>query len=189
MRYGVTCCVIAISLLLEAIVNHNINYCQSCQGMHLWRARPCTSHLREWTLRKTANIIGHTSFASATSERKCLDAGVEELDLESSIGDRCRLTDQLIQPLFRGKPIAAIVDIVAVRGPRRLAVDRYAEAHGAVLARWSHDEVKVARVEAVRNPTIWTVQYDCLLPHRPVARQRPLIEAEARRSSINTASI
>src|SRR5262245_41050779 len=116
MRYGVTCCVIAISLLLEAIVNHNINYCQSCQGMHFDGRDPaslvalrsrrsttrqigkqtsignaelgrlarkghatCTSHLREWTLRKKAHIIDRTSFASAKSERERLDAGVEEL--------------------------------------------------------------------------------------------------------------
>ena len=49
--------------------------------------------------------------ASAERERERLHAGIEELDLELSIDDRLRLSDQLIQPLFDHRAVAALVHV------------------------------------------------------------------------------
>src|SRR5215208_591755 len=64
---------------------------------------------------------------SAERERKSLDARIEELDLELSIGDGLRLPDQLIQPLFGERAVALVVDVVSVSGARRLSVDEDAK--------------------------------------------------------------
>jgi hypothetical protein len=71
-----------------------------------------------------------TISASAERERERFDARVEELDLELSIRDGPGLTDQLIQPLFSGRSVAVGVDVDAVSGARRLAVDAHPKADG-----------------------------------------------------------
>ena len=55
---------------------------------------------------------------SAERERERLHASVEELDLELSIADRSRLSEQLIQALFDGRAVAAGVHVAAVSGTR-----------------------------------------------------------------------
>ena len=40
-------------------------------------------------------------------------------------------------------------------------------------------------MKAVRDPPIGAVEYGCLFPDRPLACQRPLIERQARRDSID----
>jgi len=54
---------------------------------------------------------------------------IEELDLELSIEDRLRLSNQLIQPRFHHRSVAAVVHIEAVRRTWRLSGNRYAETH------------------------------------------------------------
>ena len=55
---------------------------------------------------------------SAARERERLHASVEELDLELSIADRSRLSEQLIQALFDGRAAAAGVHVAAVSRTR-----------------------------------------------------------------------
>jgi predicted ATPase len=47
---------------------------------------------------------------------------------------------------------------------RRLPVERHAEAYGVPLPWQTHDEMKVARVKAVHDPTVGTAEDPQLLP-------------------------
>ena len=60
---------------------------------------------------------------SAEGERERLHPRIEELDLELSIDDGSRLSDQLIQPRFDHRAVAAAVHVEAVRRSRGLPVD------------------------------------------------------------------
>src|SRR5256885_15959587 len=93
----------------------------------------------------------------AERERKSLHAGIEKLDLEPSIGDRLRLSDQLIQPLLGNRAVALFVDIDSVGGARRLSIDEHAKSDGRSSLRRTHDQVKIARVKAVGDPPVGLV--------------------------------
>ena len=96
---------------------------------------------------------------SAERERKSLHARIEKLDLELSISDGLRLPDQLIQPLFGHRAVALFVDVDAVSSARRLSIDADAKAHGSSSRRRAHDEMKIAGVKAVRDPSVGLVQH------------------------------
>src|SRR5438046_2979993 len=113
---------------------------------------------------------------SAERESKSLHAGIEKLDLEPSISNRLRLSDQLIQPLLGNRAVALFVDIDSVRGTRRLPIDEHAKSHGRSSCHRTHDQVKIARVKAVGDPPVGFVQYDGLRLHRPIAGERPVIQ-------------
>src|SRR5207302_338289 len=51
---------------------------------------------------------------SSERERESLDAGIEKLDLECSIDDRLRLSDELMKTLFADFAASLVVDIDAV---------------------------------------------------------------------------
>ena len=51
---------------------------------------------------------------------KASTPGIEKLDLELSISNRLRLSDQLIQPLFGNRAVALVVNVNSVSSPRRL---------------------------------------------------------------------
>ena len=55
------------------------------------------------------------SLAECKGER--LHARVEEFDFEGSIDDRRRLPDELIEPLFVDRAIAALIDVRPWAGP------------------------------------------------------------------------
>src|SRR5207302_9719760 len=55
-----------------------------------------------------------------------LRARIEKLDGELAIGNRLRLPDQLVSPLLGHGAVAELIDIGAVRGSRRLAIDEHA---------------------------------------------------------------
>src|SRR6185295_13954866 len=117
---------------------------------------------------------------SAEREHKSLHARIEKLDLELSIGDGLRLSDQLIQPLFGKRSVALGVHVSSVSSARRLSVDQHAKSHGSSSHCRSHDEMKIAGVKAVRDPPVGLVQHSGLFLHRPIARKRPIIESQAR---------
>src|SRR5205814_5700200 len=72
-----------------------------------------------------------SSTGSAERERKSLHARIEELDLELSVGDGVRLSDQLIQPLLGNGTVALVVDVDSVSSARRLSIDEHAESNGS----------------------------------------------------------
>src|SRR5207249_1935989 len=67
---------------------------------------------------------------SAERERERLHARIEKLDRDLSIGDGLRLSDQLIQPLFRNRAVALVVNVKSVSRARRLPIDQHAKSHG-----------------------------------------------------------
>ena len=130
-----------------------------------------------------------SGLGSAEREGERLRTLIKELDLEPSIDDRLRLSNQLIQPLLDNRAVAAIVHVATVSRTRRLPVNRHAETYGDTLPRRSHDEMKVARVKATCDSAGAAVQDRCLLPHRPVPSQRPLIQSQAGRCGIKATSV
>ena len=126
---------------------------------------------------------------SAEREGERRHASIEELDLELSIDDRLRLSDQLIQPRFDHRAGAAVVHVEAVSRTRRLPVNRHAETHRVPLPRRTHDEMKVTRVKPVHDPTGGAAQDGCLPAHRPLANQRPFIERQATRGRIEATPV
>jgi hypothetical protein len=115
---------------------------------------------------------------SAERERKSLHARIEKLDLELSISDGLRLSDQLIQPLFGNRAVALGVNVNSVSSARRLSIDEHAKSHGSSSRCRSHDEMKIAGVKAVRDPPVGLVQHSGLFLHRPITRKGPMIESQ-----------
>ena len=66
----------------------------------------------------------------AEGERKSLHARIEKLDLELSISNGLRLSDQLIQPLFANRAVALVVNVNSVSSARRLSIEEHAKSHG-----------------------------------------------------------
>ena len=97
-----------------------------------------------------------------------------------SIHDRFRLPDQLIQPLIDGRAVAVLVDVEAMSRTWRAAVERHANTHGALSARRTHDQMKVARLKAARESAVGTGQNNRLPAHHPLAGKRPFIQPQAR---------
>ena len=64
-----------------------------------------------------------------SAERERLDSSIDEVDRECSLDNRLRLADQLVEPLFAYRPVAALVDVETVSGPGWPAVHRHAERH------------------------------------------------------------
>src|SRR6478609_2571417 len=112
---------------------------------------------------------------SAERESKSLRARIEKLDFELSIGDRRRLSDQLIQPLLGHRADALFVDVESMRRSWRLSVDRNAKLHRRSRRRRTHNKMKIARVKAVHDAAVGLVQFGSVAFYRPVAGQRPTV--------------
>ena len=61
--------------------------------------------------------------SSAERERERLHTGIEELDLELAIGDRSRLSNQLIQALLGDRAFTLVVYVTSMVRARRLSID------------------------------------------------------------------
>src|SRR5207248_4799521 len=112
-----------------------------------------------------------------SSERKdiSLHARIEKLDLEHSIGNRLGLPDELVEPLFRGRAVALLVDVGPVSIPRRAPIKEHAETYRR-SARWrSHDQMQIARVEPVDDAPVGLVERHSAGGHGPVPAERPLV--------------
>src|SRR5262245_1935793 len=118
---------------------------------------------------------------SAERERKSLYARIEKLDLELSISDVVRLSDQLVQPLFGNRAVALVVNVNSVSSARRLSIDEHAKAHGSSWRCRSHDKMQIAGVKAVHDPPVGLVQQSGLFHHCPITRKGPMIEVQPRR--------
>src|SRR5262249_936024 len=118
--------------------------------------------------------------ASAERERKSLHARTEKLDLELAIGDGFWLSDQLVQALFGHCPVALVVNVSSMRCAWRLAIDPHPKSHGCSWRRRAHDEIEIAGVKTVGDDSVGLIERDGFLLHRPVAGQRPFIEAQPR---------
>jgi hypothetical protein len=75
----------------------------------------------------------------------------------------------LVQPLFGSRAFASLIDVKSVRHDWWLSVYEYAKPHGRSWLSRPHDEMKVACVEAVRNPPTGLVEYNGLSSDCPIA--------------------
>jgi hypothetical protein len=113
---------------------------------------------------------------SAEGEVKGLRAGIQKLNLELAIGDRFRLANELVEPLPDNRAAALAVNVRSVSGARGLSVEEHTKSYGGSSRRGSHDEIEVARVEAVCDSSRGLVQRNGLLANGPIAGERPLVE-------------
>src|SRR5829696_10436528 len=130
-----------------------------------------------------ANLLGRwvnsLCRGSAERERISLHSRLEKLDLELSISDGLRLSDQLIQPLFANRTVALVVNVDSVSSARRPSIDEHAKSHGRSSRCRSHDEMKIAGVKVIRDPPVGLVQHSGLLLYGPIAREGPVIEGQS----------
>src|SRR5437867_5903944 len=122
----------------------------ACLHVRLHRIEGAAS-IGRWYRSTSARCTG-VPRASTKRERERFDARIEELDLELSLGDRPRLSNQLIQALLRDRAVALVVYITSMARARRLSVDKYSKRNGSSARGWSHDEVKIARMKPVCDP-------------------------------------
>src|SRR5919199_948463 len=130
---------------------------------------------RRLLLGRWVNSLCH---GSAERERISLHARIEKLDLELSISDGLRLSDQLIHPLFANRAVALLINVDSVSSARRLSIYEHAKSHGSSSRCRSHDEMKISGMKAIRDPPVGLVQHSSLFLHRPITRKGPLIEAQ-----------
>src|ERR1700730_819684 len=126
----------------------------------------------------------HPDGYSSEGEAERFDARVKELDLEPSTRDRLCLPDQLIHPLLYDRAIALRVDISSLGRPCDFTVEPHAKWHTRALLRRSHDEVHVARVELIGDPSVGSGEGARVGSDRPVTRQSPTVEPQARRRRV-----
>src|SRR5215831_8219373 len=113
---------------------------------------------------------------SAKREVKGLNARRDKFDFEHPIRDGLGLSNQLIHPRLAHSAIALIVNIDPVSGARRLTIDSDAEPDCRALHAWPHDEIEIARMEAIHNSPTWGFETGGLGCNRPVTHKRPLVE-------------
>src|SRR5262245_44452780 len=100
----------------------------------------------------TGSLLRNSRVAgSAEREGKSLDARIEKLDLEKSIRDGGRLSDELVQPRLVESAVALRVRVHSVGGARRMSIDEHAKSHGRRFRGRCHDEIEIARMEAVSD--------------------------------------
>jgi hypothetical protein len=129
------------------------------------------------------------AYPSAEGERERFHIGIEELDLEPSIGDRSGLSNQLIQALLGDRAVALVVDVSSMARARRPSIDQHSKRNGSSASGGSHDEVEIARMKLVCDPPASSVRHSRLCLQRPFTGKRPLVEAQARRNGIDVARI
>src|SRR5215217_3950441 len=103
---------------------------------------------------------------SAERKRISLHPRIEKLDLELSINNGLRLSDQLIQPLFGNRAVALVVNVAPVSSARRPSIDEHAKSHGGSSRCRSHDEMVAAEGEALEAEV--RHHLDLIECHRPL---------------------
>src|SRR5262245_35984022 len=88
---------------------------------------------------------------SAERAHEGLHAVIEKLEFALPIDDGFRLPDQLIETLLGDRADTLLVDVDAMTGTGRLAIDEDAKSHGCAWCGRPHDEMQVAGVKAIRN--------------------------------------
>src|ERR1700722_18864683 len=81
---------------------------------------------------------------SPEGESEGLHAGIEKLDFEGAVGDRTVLPDELIEALLVDHALAVGIDVRAVIGAGRHAVDRHSETDRLVVGRRTEKEMQNA---------------------------------------------
>src|SRR6185503_18306617 len=95
------------------------------------------------------------------------DAGIEKLDLESSIAPGISLPDQLIEAVLLHGARAVRADVRAVIFGGRRAVEPDAEPHGLAVGARAEHEMQVARLEVHDDPARRGVERRLLVADDP----------------------
>src|SRR5258708_2456057 len=85
----------------------------------------------------------------------------------ASIADGLRLSDELLQLGLGIRAVDLVVTVNSVGRAGRLSVDEHQKSYGSSSRRRSHDEIKLAGMQAVRDPSVGLVQHGGLFLHRP----------------------
>ena len=117
---------------------------------------------------------------SAKREAKNLNVRIQKFNFKLAIDDWSRLPDQLVQALPGHRAEALIVNIYSVCRAGRLSIDQHAKFHGRPWRRGTHDEMKVARVKAIRDATVRLIHFDGVALYRPIPGHRPIVQAQLR---------
>src|SRR5262249_926196 len=136
-------------------------------------------------------VIQRTSslYGSAKREYECLSAGIKKLDLESSVLDRLRLSNQLIHSLLVDDAVAVLVHVDSVRLAGWLPIDQHSKSDGSPSRRGSHDEMEIPGVEARDDASIGRVQRGGPFPNCPIAGERPFVEPQARGRRVGSTGV
>jgi len=85
--------------------------------------------------------------------------------------------EELVEAALAEQAVAVRVDVDAVRGAGRLAVDEDPKRYRPSRSRREH-EVRVAGVVAVGDAAAGLVEHGLLAPDRPLAGQGPVVETQ-----------
>src|SRR5262249_25734052 len=110
---------------------------------------------------------------------------VDTLYLELALGDRFRLTHELVRSLARSRPLPLFVAVGSVGCPGRFAIDPHSEPRWRRSPRWTHDQIHVPGVKAIHDLTVHCVHHDSFSLHGPLTGERPLIEPQPRRNGVH----
>ena len=110
------------------------------------------------------------------------DSSCLERDRERVLVERIGLADQLVHARLRDHTSPVLVAVDTVGRARRLTVDQDTKRDVALPG--SQHEVDVASAEAVRDRARAFVEDGRILPDRPRAVERPVVEAKGRRHDV-----
>src|SRR5262249_53223461 len=92
--------------------------------------------------------------------------------------DGASLADELIEPAMVEHAVAVLVDVDSVRRAWRYIVQKHTEGDRLGPGSARQHEMSVSRVEPEDDAAAGTVEDNLLRAGRPLASERPLVEAE-----------
>ena len=93
-------------------------------------SRRCRNSSRQVQAQAANSRYAGTATSLPEREHVDLNIGVEERDLEGVLGDRTRLADELVEPLFDNCAVAIPINVNPPRRSRRVPVEEYLEPCG-----------------------------------------------------------
>src|SRR6202022_1292356 len=137
-----------------------------------------TSHGFALVLMACGGVAMKTSCDLTEREAVCLDARIEEFDLEGSILNAAPLADQLVEPLIIRSALALTIDVGSMGCACGLAIDKDAKPHRSGTFGRSHDQVDVTGMKAKGDTPVRLVENCCPSRDRPKSRYGPIIQVQ-----------
>jgi len=117
-------------------------------------------------------------------ERKGLNAGIEEVNLESAVFDLTLLPDELIETWLPDLAVAIGGGITSAIRSGRGAVQFHPEANGFTILCRTYYHVQVASMEPEHDFARGYLKHSALGAHVPRSTQSPLIQSRSYRWAI-----
>jgi len=112
-------------------------------------------------------------------------AGIEKLDLEEPVLDRCRLPDQLVHPLVSERSDTVPVHVRPVAAAWRLPIEQHPEPDRVPARLGCHDEIQVPGVEPVGDLPSSSSGDRPVRPDGPRPGESPSVEGHARGNRVS----